>query len=137
MEIFEKASKLKLRFLTSQGHLSTEDLWELSLSDLDTIAKRVNNQLRDEGEESFIPSTTAKKSSHNDLRLELLKHVINTKVAEQDARKGRAEMQQRLSQLKALAETKATEQLASQSLEDIQKQIAELEATYSEGVVAK
>jgi len=128
MEIFEKASRIKLRFATNQGQLSTEDLWELSLRDLDTIAKRVNSQLRDEGEESFIPNAATKRGeTYNALRLDILKHVINSKVAEQELAKQRTEMQQRLAQLKNLEATKASEQFAAQSLEEIQKQIAELE----------
>lgn len=138
MEIFEKASRLKLRFSTSQGHLTTEDLWDLSLEDLDTIAKRTNAQLRDEVEESFIPDVESKKkTSYNDLRLEILKHIILAKVAEKNAKKDRAAMLQQLAHLKELAASKKSEQLASQSLEDISKQIEELEKAYGETALVR
>lgn len=127
MDNFEKASHLKLRFETNQGLLSTEELFDLSLQSLDTIAKKVSKSLRDEEEESFIPNKS-KVNSQNNLRLEILKHVIAGKVKEQDDRKARAERVATLSRLKELAESKTNEQFASQSLEDIQKQIAELEA---------
>lgn len=126
--LFEKAAKIKLRFDSSKGQLTTEDLFDLSLITLDTMAKGVNKLLRDEGEESFLPTVSSKPATNNALRLELLKHVIALKVAEQDARKARAETSAKLASLRALAETKATEKLASQSLEDILKQINELEA---------
>lgn len=128
MENFEKASRTKLRFATTKGDLATEDLWDLNLSSLDSIAKAVNNQLRNEGEESFIPTTTNKPSSNNDLRLDILKHVIAVKVAEQDKRQARAETLAKLAQLKELAQTKATEQLASKSLEEINAEIEKLVA---------
>jgi len=68
MEMFEKALKNKLRFEGSgQGVLSTEDLFDLSLPTLDKMAKGVNKLLRDEGEDSFIPSATPKRATNNDL----------------------------------------------------------------------
>jgi hypothetical protein len=130
MDNFEAACRLKLRFETSQGQLSVEELFDLSLQSLDTIAKKVNKQLRDEGEESFIPvKNTSKKATHNNLRLEILQYIINSKVQEQEERKSRTERLATISRLRELAERKADEQLASKSLEEIQKEIAELEAS--------
>lgn len=129
MNNFEKAAKLKLRFMTAKGSLAAEDLFDLSLTSLDTLAKGVNKLLRDEGEESFLPDTTNKPVSHNGLKLEILKHVIAAKVEERDARENRAQVQAKIAKLKELAEAKTNEQLASQSLEDIQKQLAELGAS--------
>ena len=40
LNIFEKASKQKLRFVTSKGMISSEDLWDMSLQSLDIIAKK-------------------------------------------------------------------------------------------------
>jgi hypothetical protein len=127
MSIFETADRKKLRFLTTQGQLSAEELWDLSLASLNSLAMSVNKQLRDEGEESFL-STAAKSCTNNSLRLDILKHVITTKEAEQATRKARTEKMATIAKLKDLAEAKTTEQLASKSLEDIMKQISELEA---------
>lgn len=127
MDIFEKASRLKLRFDTSQGQFSTEDLWELSLQTIDTIAKKVNTQLRSEGEETFLSTSINKRSTHNDLRLEILKHVIKAKEQEQEDSKARVEKRAKIARLKELAQQKADEALSSQSLDEINKQIDELE----------
>lgn len=130
MEMFEKASRNKLRFETTRGSLSTEELWDLSLESLDTMAKKVNKQIQEEGEVSFIPNkVTRPNCTNNALRLEILKHIIETKSAEKDAAKNRSEQLAKLQQLKELAEKKSLEQLGAQSLEDLNKQIAQLEAS--------
>lgn len=127
-DMFERAVKAKLRFSSTQGELSTEDLFDLSLTSLDAIAKKVNKNLQAAGEESFLPSTTTKASTNDNLRLDILKYVIDVKVQEQDDRKNRANRKAQLEQLKELANAKANEQLSQKSLEDIQKMIDELQA---------
>ena len=126
MSNFEKASRLKLRFSTNKGELSVEDLWELSLESLDTIAKGVNKKLKDESEESFI----GKKSSNNavlELKMEILKEIITVKLKEKEVKASRAVKSAKLAQLKELANNKANEQLSGMSLEEINKLILELE----------
>ncbi len=54
MNIFENASKTKVRFETSKGEVSVEELWDLSLTSLDSIAKVISKELKEASEESFI-----------------------------------------------------------------------------------
>ena len=124
--IFETASKIKLRISTGRGLLSVEDLWDLSLESLDTIAISVNKELKANQEESFI----GKKTKANDileLKLEILKHIITVKLAEKQAKAQRAERNAKLAQLRELAASKQNEALAGSSLEEINNMIAELE----------
>lgn len=126
MSNFEKASKLKLRFSTNRGELSIEDLWDLSLESLDSIAKSTNKQLKSESEESFI----GKKSNLNsvlELKMEILKHVIEVKISEKEAKSQRAIKSAKLAQLKELANNKANEKLSDMSEEEINKMIDDLE----------
>lgn len=127
MNIFERASRGKTRFSTSKGELSTEELWDLSLQSLDTIAKNVNKQLKTESEESFIEvKTTA--NTELELKLEILKHVIASKQAYAAGVKAKAEKQAKLGQLKELVAQKSNEALSQKSVEELSAMIAEIEA---------
>lgn len=130
--IFENASRAKVRFETNQGQLTTEQAWELSLTNLNSLAKAVNKQLKAEGEEDFIPTAANKRqqalTKQLQLKLDVLKHIIGVKVAEEETAKKRADRRAELSQLKELAANKTTEKLASESLESILQKIAALEA---------
>lgn len=126
MSNFEKASKVKLRFSTSRGQLSTEDLWDLSLESLDQIAVAIDKALETAGKKSFI----GKRDTTNttlELQLEILKHIIEVKLAEKDAKAKRVERNAQLTQLKELAASKSNEALQGKSLEEINKMIAELQ----------
>jgi hypothetical protein len=127
---FIAASRLKLRFASNRGHLSVEDLWDLSLTSLDTMARAVNKTLKEQAEESFIPKKNQPRGRSGDaLRLEILKFIINAKVEENETAKTRAEKQAKLARLKELLLHKQDEQFEALSEEEIRKQIGELEDT--------
>lgn len=127
MELFEQASRIKLTFVTTKGILSTENLWDLSLESLDTIAKAVNRELKASEEESFVKTRT-KANTELQLKLDILKRIIQVKLEEVDAKKQRLEKANQLSLLKSLQADKKLQELQSLSAEEITKRIAELEA---------
>lgn len=124
--MFEKASKVKLRFSTSKGYLSVEDLWDLNLTSLDNIAKAVNKDLKASSEESFIATKTG-ADTILELKLEILKHIISVKLAERDKAKAATDRRAKITELKAIAASKHIEELGSKSLADINKMISDLE----------
>lgn len=124
--IFERASKQQLRFQSTKGNLTTEDLWELSLQSLDSLARGVNKALKEANEESFI-STKTKSNTELELKLDILKHIIADKIADQEAKKAKAERAQELDMLQSLLAKNKTKELKSLSSEEILKRIADLQ----------
>lgn len=123
--LFEKAVRRKLRFRAANGLVTTEDLYDLSLTALDTIAKALRKELRDT-EESFIDA----KPTNGDLelRFDVVKAVIATKIAERDARNAAsAKAAEKQALLEAL-EAKKQDGIKNMSEEDIRKRLAELDA---------
>lgn len=127
MNIFEQASRLELRFATTKGLLSVEDLWKLSLDSLDTIAKGVNRQLKASEEESFVKTRT-KANTEDTLKLDILKHVIEVKLQEAEEKKNKAEKAAQLSLLRELKANKQLQELQSLTSTEIDARIAALEA---------
>lgn len=123
----KRASKQKLRFPGSKGPLSTEDLWELNLESLDTLAISIDKQLESTGTESFI----GKRNTTNtllELQLEILKHVIEFKLAEKDVKAKRAEKSIKIAKLKDALMEDENKELVSMSKEDKLKMLADLQA---------
>ena len=123
--LFEQASRLKLRFQTSKGLLPTEDLWDLPLTNLNDLAKSLSKQVKEAGEESFIEV----KSSANeklDTMFEIVKHIIKVKLAEREAVKVIKENTAKKQQILELIHQKKNESLASMPVEELEKMLADL-----------
>jgi hypothetical protein len=122
--IFEQATRRKLRFDTRIGQLSAEDLWELPLSsdrnkpNLDEIAIELNRALKGT-EESFVSSS--KKDAVLQLKFDIVKHIIDTRVQEKDAKTAEVQRNSQIQKIDELIATKETEKLANLSVEELQE----------------
>ena len=131
MNIFEQASRTKLRFPSSRGELTVEQLWDLPLQsksgfDLDTIAKAVNKDLKSRGEESFVSTSTDPVKTTLELSLEILKHIIQSKQEENSARLNEAKVRQERERIAGLIDKKQNEALEGETLEQLQARLAAL-----------
>lgn len=128
MHPFVEATKTKLRFAAS-GHISAEDLWDLPLSKLDEMAIAIDSELSG-SRKSFLanPDRRVTIAQQQDaLRLEVLKQVIETKQAENAAKREAADKRARKEFLERLLEKKKIDQLESLPAEDIEKELASIE----------
>lgn len=124
--IFEAATKQKLRFPTERGQISTEDLWDLSLEGLDNVAKSLNKQVKESSEESFIRKQTVgdKKAT---LRLDVVVSIINTKLEEEEKRKTAAERRIKRNQLLELISKKEDDALSKKSVASLRAELDKLD----------
>jgi hypothetical protein len=88
-DIFELASREKLRF-QYKGTVSVEDLWDLSVQELDRIFKGLNAKLKVCKEESLL-ATKAAENTELDLQVAIVRRVVEVKLAEAAAREMEAE----------------------------------------------
>lgn len=85
--LFEMATRSKMRFPSTKGELSVEDLWDLSDKDLDVVYKNLKDQEVKSSEESLLddanvdPKLTA--------AIGIVKYIFITKRNERLAEKER------------------------------------------------
>lgn len=126
MNIFEKASRIKLRINSTKGILSVEDLWDLPLEKLNSLAKDVNRKLREQGEEDFLGNTPSRDAKLS-LTLDIIKEIIKVRLDEKSEQEKKAEKKAKKEQLMAILARKEAESLEGKSTEEIRKLIAELD----------
>jgi len=123
--MFEKASRIKLRFKANVGLVSVEDLWDLTLTSLDSIAKDLNKQIKAESEESFI-TVKSKSNAALELGFEIVKHIIKVKLEEAEVKKLAAEKKAQKQKIMGLIEEKKDQALSAKSLEELQAELDNL-----------
>jgi hypothetical protein len=126
MNIFEAASRNKVRFASDRGELTTEQLWDLNLTSLDKVARDVNKELKSVTEDSFIATKVDARKAPLELKLEIVKFVIDEKLAEAEARKTAAEKALKKKVLEEALANRQNEKINSMSEEDLKKALADL-----------
>lgn len=130
---FEVASRLKLRFNTPAGPLSIEDLWDLPLSaatqakaNLDDLARTLHNKLKNAEDVSFVKKSTSSTPNLDQLRFDLVKYVIDTRMDEIEKAEKAASNKAKKQKLLAILEQKEDQSLMEASADDIRKMIESL-----------
>lgn len=119
MENFKLASQQKLRFQTNRGLLSTEQLWDLSLEDLDALAVSLETEHKQSGKKSFLVKTSVKDKTAK-LRFDVALDVLNTKVEEMQVATEAAEIKEHNKKIIALIAEKQDESLKGKSVKQLE-----------------
>lgn len=123
--IFERASRLNLRFRADIGVLSVEDLWELSLEQLDHLYGGLCQDLAD-----FSANTLLKKANPDEeivrLRIDIIKHIVKTLQKEAKERTTALENSQEKAKILNIIEAKKEDELKEKSITDLKKMARKL-----------
>ena len=123
--MFEVATREKMRF-PFKGTISVEDLWDLSVQNLDKVFKTLNSQRKEAQEESLL---NAKSSEDEvlDTQIAIVKYIFDVKLDEQATRVKAAENKEKKQKIMALMAKKDDEAMENMSREELQKLLDELE----------
>ena len=80
MDMFEKAVREKIRF-NFKGSISVEELWDLSLTNLDTIYGNLETELERLPKKSLL-STNSTQREDIEFKQEIIKHIVEVKKEE-------------------------------------------------------
>lgn len=130
--IFEYATRNKLRFTSIRGELSVEQLWDVPLRsrddfNLNAVAKAANKALKEISEESFVETTKTAAHTRCEAAMEIVKFVIDTKLAEEAAAEKRAANKKEKEQLLEILAEKQAGKLSALSEKELKNRIAALE----------
>lgn len=124
VNLFEVATRENYLF-PFKGMINVIDLWNLSLTNLDSVFKTLNAEVKKSEEESLLNAKT-KEDEELTNKIEIIKYIVNKKLAEKEARENKKknkEKRQRILEIKAKRQDEALENMSD---EDLDKLLADL-----------
>ena len=122
--MFEYAIRNKLRF-PYKGMVSVEDLWDLSVNDLDAVFKILNEKNKQCNKESLLVTKT-KEDEKLTVQIEIVKYIFNVKVKEANDRLLEKERKEKKQKILEIMESKQEAALQNKSIEELEKMLEEL-----------
>ena len=120
--MYKKASKLKLRIATTLGLLSVEQLWDLTIGQLDAVAVKLQEEYKKSGEKSFVLKKS-KKDAVAKLKFDIVLDILTNKVEIAEVAAKSAETKAHNQKILGLIAEKKDEDLKGMSVEDLEKQL--------------
>lgn len=122
---FEKAIKLKLRFKSPRGLLTIEDLYDIPLTEgdinLEKIAVDLYKELNEIAEISFVKKTQNTKKDIIQLKFDIVKHIIDTRIKESQEKEKESENMFIKNKIKKIIEDKENEDLKNKSIDELKE----------------
>lgn len=120
--MYKEASRLKLRFQTNKGLVSVEQLWELSLTELDSLAVSLEDEYKNSKGKSFL-ATKSRKDKTKKLMFDIVLDILTTKVEENEVAKNAAADKAHNQKILELIKNKQEDELKGKSVEELEKML--------------
>lgn len=121
MDLFEMATRNKFRF-PYKGMISVEDLWDLGPTQLDTVYKALNREIKKADEVSLV-NTDNSEDAELTAKISIVKFIFDVKTNEAAARKIAAENAEKKRRIAEILAQKQEESLMSKSEDELKKML--------------
>lgn len=122
--IFEYAVENKIRF-PYRGQVSVEDLYDLNVTELDSIYKALKREAKKADEESLL-EVKSEEDVVLSVKVEIIKHIVEKKLAQIEARKKVAENREKKQKILSILAEKQDASLHEKSVEELEAMLADL-----------
>ena len=127
--MFEMASQFKFRY-PYKGLITTEDLWDLTLTQLDTVYKTLSKEMSTLQDGDSLLSTKSadlfNKEQELTAKIDLVKYVFNCKQQMEELHRMEAERSAKKQHILEIIATKQENALQNMSEDELKKMLDEL-----------
>ena len=120
--IFKNATKKKYRF-NFRGVCTVEDLWDLSVENLDMIYKSLKKQQKENDGESLLTTVTKEDKALAE-KIEIVKEIVVDKLAAAEKARNAAKKRAENQRILEIIADKKDETLKEKSIEELQAMLS-------------
>jgi len=125
VNIFEVANRNMYRF-PFKGMSNVEDMWQISVKELDSVFKVLNSQLKQVKEESLLEVKT-QQDQELDIKIAIIKHIVKVKQEEAEKQLQAKSLKEQKQKLMEIYASKKDEETLKKSPEEIKAMIDALD----------
>ena len=123
--MFEIATRKKYRF-PYKGQISVEDLWDLSVQNLDGIYKALKKEAKRAEEDSLL-SSKSEKDTDLENKIKIVTYIVSVKQAEVETKKAEKDRALQKQKIMEIISSKMDEELHGKSVDELKAMLASLE----------
>ena len=123
--LFEIATKNKFRF-QYKGLITVEDFWDLPVTELDSVFKTLNSEMKKSKEESLLDTKSKEDKILGD-KISIVKYIVSVKLQDAENRKKIRENQEKKERILQIMADRQDKAMLDASDEDLQKMLDEIE----------
>ena len=120
-KMFEVAVRNKFRF-GFKGLISVEDLWNLSVENLDTIFKTLKSEIKKTTEESLLDTKT-NEDKVLETKIEIVKYIVAVKLTEKEVKENEKRNKEQRQKILSIIANKQDNELQNKSIEELQEML--------------
>lgn len=127
---FDTVTRLKLRFPSSDGLLTAEDLWDLPLTstkgraNLDDVARTLHAELQSQGEAVSFVTAQTKSDAALQLKFDIVKHIIDVQIAEKEKARTKRESAEKKQIIMGILAQKKNDELLGKTPAELEAMLA-------------
>ncbi|MGL6174809.1 MAG: hypothetical protein ACRC1P_09430 [Cellulosilyticaceae bacterium] len=123
--LFEAATRNKMRF-PFKGLITVEDLWDLSVQNLDSVFKVLNSEMKQVSEESLL-NTKTNENTILEAKIEIVKYIVSVKLEEAERMTKAKEQKEQKQKILSILSSKQEQDLQNKSIEELNEMLKEFE----------
>ncbi len=120
-KMFEMAIRNKFRF-PFKGLISSEDLYDLSVENLDIIFKSLNSEIKKAKEESLLDIKTSEDKILQ-AKIEIVKYIVSIKLEEKRIKENEKKNKEERQKILSIIANKQENELQNKSIEELEKML--------------
>lgn len=120
-KMFEMAIRNKFRF-PFKGLISSEELYDLSVENLDIIFKSLNSEIKKAKEESLLDIKTSEDKILQ-AKIEIVKYIVSIKLEEKRIKENEKKNKEERQKILSIIANKQESELKNKSIEELEKML--------------
>jgi hypothetical protein len=135
VNIFEQAARRKLRWTTTRGQITVEELWDLPLQSntkelsLDGLAVSLDTEIQGNGAgKSYLKKQRSTVDKDQKLRFDIVVHIIEVREQENEDRANSQRLAAEAKQLEEALEDRTASDLANLPKDKLEERLSQIRA---------